>query len=118
MVITTAEEVGGDSSPEKTAAQPTADDLKSSALAEDAEAAAAVDEAPASSETSPKKAIDESEDGAAKEEENAGNEGENILGAAKEWGNFLFGGVKDVTMKGRPQKRKRNENVSATDICK
>jgi len=26
-------------------------------------------------------------------------EGENILGAAKEWGNFLFGGVKDVTLK-------------------
>jgi len=97
MVITTAEEAGGDSSPEKTAAQPTADDLKSSALAEDA--ATVVDEAPASSETSPKKAIDESEDGAAKEEENTGIEGENILGAAKEWGNFLFGGVKDVTMK-------------------
>ena len=28
-------------------------------------------------------------------------EGENILGAAKEWGNFLFGGVKDVTLKGK-----------------
>ena len=64
------------------------------------------DEAPAATETTPKEGdgapAPATEDGA----ETAGTtsgaaEGENILGAAKEWGNYLFGGVKDVTMKGR-----------------
>ena len=48
-------------------------------------------EAPSSSSTTTTAAAD------------APADGDNILGAAKEWGNFLFGGVKDVTMKGTPR---------------
>ena len=39
-------------------------------------------------------------DGDAVQDSTSQPEADPILGAAKDWGNFIFGGVKDVTMKG------------------